>query len=65
MTSERAIEIMDSYAEYYEPEYEPDDYYNEGEYPCDGPDHHCPFADTYCGYEDEMCRNCCGLGVDH
>ena len=36
--------------------------------PCDIPDenneHHCPFADTYSGYEDEMCRNCCGLGVD-
>ncbi len=37
--------------------------------PCDIPDeitgeHHCPFADTYTGYEDEMCRNCCGLGVD-
>lgn len=25
---------------------------------------HCPYADTYTGYEDEMCRNCCGLGVD-
>lgn len=24
----------------------------------------CPYADTYTGYEDEMCRNCCGLGVD-
>ena len=24
----------------------------------------CPYADTYSGYEDEMCRNCCGLGVD-
>ena len=24
----------------------------------------CPYADTYCGYEDEMCRCCCGLGVD-
>lgn len=36
--------------------------------PCDTPDengwHHCPFEDTYSGYEDEMCRNCCGLGVD-
>ena len=36
--------------------------------PCDFPDengkHHCPYADTYTGYEDEMCRNCCGLGVD-
>ena len=36
--------------------------------PCDMPDenneHHCPFANTYSGYEDEMCRNCCGLGVD-
>lgn len=26
--------------------------------------YHCPYADTYTGYEDEMCRNCCGLGVD-
>lgn len=26
--------------------------------------HHCPYADTYNGYEDEMCRVCCGLGVD-
>ncbi len=25
---------------------------------------HCPYADTYTGYESEMCRNCCGLGVD-
>ena len=25
---------------------------------------HCPYTDTYTGYEDEMCRNCCGLGVD-
>ena len=24
----------------------------------------CPYADTYGGYEDEMCRCCCGLGVD-
>lgn len=24
----------------------------------------CPYAETYTGYEDEMCRNCCGLGVD-
>ena len=24
----------------------------------------CPYADTYAGYENEMCRNCCGLGVD-
>lgn len=24
----------------------------------------CPFKDNYCGYEDEMCRNCCSLGVD-
>ena len=36
--------------------------------PCDIPDengnHVCPFADTYTGYEDEMCRNCCGKGVD-
>lgn len=26
--------------------------------------HYCPYAATYAGYEDEMCRNCCGLGVD-
>lgn len=36
--------------------------------PCDVVDetgfHHCPYMDTYMGYEDEMCRNCCGLGVD-
>ena len=36
--------------------------------PCDIEDfngqHHCPFADTYGGYEAEMCRVCCGLGVD-
>ncbi len=35
---------------------------------CDkiGPDglHHCPFEDTYTGYASEMCRVCCGLGVD-
>lgn len=24
----------------------------------------CPYADSYIGYESEMCRNCCGLGVD-
>lgn len=38
------------------------------ETPCDYPNdngvHHCPYADTYMGYESEMCRNCCGLGVD-
>lgn len=36
--------------------------------PCDdiGNDgmHHCPYEDTYAGYESEMCRVCCGLGVD-
>lgn len=36
--------------------------------PCDVQDndglHHCPYADTYTGYESEMCRTCCGLGVD-
>ena len=36
--------------------------------PCDvqNPDgtYTCPYADTYVGYADEMCRNCCGLGVD-
>lgn len=35
---------------------------------CDTPNedgmHRCPFVDTYTGYEDEMCRNCRGLGVD-
>jgi len=46
------------------------------QYPCDIPvivyddngnerkEYVCPYADTYCGYESEMCRNCCGLGVD-
>ena len=24
----------------------------------------CPFQDTYGGYEDGMCRVCCGCGVD-
>ena len=24
----------------------------------------CPYKDTYMGYESEMCRVCCGLGVD-
>lgn len=36
--------------------------------PCDTPDydgvHHCPYEDSYTGYPGEMCRNCCGLGVD-
>lgn len=36
--------------------------------PCDYPDengnHICPYADTYMGYESEMCQVCCGLGVD-
>jgi uncharacterized protein (UPF0305 family) len=26
--------------------------------------YHCPYEDTYTGYESEMCRVCCGLGVD-
>nr|DAE28681.1 MAG TPA: hypothetical protein [virus sp. ctmTa7] len=26
--------------------------------------YHCPYADAYTGYECEMCRVCCGLGVD-
>lgn len=26
--------------------------------------HVCPYAETYTGYEDEICRVCCGLGVD-
>ena len=42
---------------------------NEGRVdPCDIPDYegnyHCPYADTYTGYEGEMCRVMCGLGVD-
>lgn len=36
--------------------------------PCDeiGDDgmHHCPYEDSYTGYESERCRVCCGLGVD-
>lgn len=36
--------------------------------PCDYQDengqYRCPYADTYTGFEDEMCRVCCGLGVD-
>ena len=24
----------------------------------------CPYKDSYTGYESEMCRNMCGLGVD-
>jgi len=36
--------------------------------PCDYPDengnHYCPYESTYAGYSDEMCRVCCGLGVD-
>lgn len=40
--------------------------------PCDIPyetedgriEHICPYEDVYSGYEDEMCRNMCGLGVD-
>ena len=42
---------------------------NDGKYaftPCDLADdygkHHCPYADTYTGYESEMCRICCGVG---
>ena len=27
-------------------------------------EYRCPYKDTYVGYESEMCRNCCGLGVD-
>ena len=37
-------------------------------YPCDVADYdgnyRCPFEDGYGGYSSEMCRNCCGLGVD-
>lgn len=36
--------------------------------PCDYKDNEglytCPYANTYMGYESEMCRVCCGLGVD-
>ena len=40
--------------------------------PCDIPEYddngrphyHCPYAEDYMGFENEMCRNCCGLGVD-
>ncbi len=36
--------------------------------PCDVKDENgkssCPYAADYMGFEDEMCRNCCGLGVD-
>lgn len=36
--------------------------------PCDEPDdngsYHCPYADIYTGYADEICRVCCGVGVD-
>lgn len=36
--------------------------------PCDIKDEneqsHCPYADSYTGYESEMCRVMCGLGVD-
>ena len=45
---------------------------NDGKYaftPCDIPDEngscHCPYKDTYTGYEDEMCRVCCAVGVDY
>ena len=44
---------------------------SDGKYPftpCDfeGDDghYHCPYLETYSGYEDEMCRVCCGIGVD-
>lgn len=26
--------------------------------------YHCPYSESYTGYESEMCRVCCGLGVD-
>jgi uncharacterized protein (UPF0305 family) len=26
--------------------------------------YYCPYEDSYTGYEGEMCRVCCGLGVD-
>lgn len=36
--------------------------------PCDLQDndghYRCPYESTYTGYESEMCRVCCGLGVD-
>ena len=41
---------------------------NKNTTPCDIADEngefHCPYADSYMGYESEMCRICCGLGVD-
>lgn len=41
---------------------------NEKHTPCDVPNddgqYSCPFSDSYMGYADEMCRVCCGLGVD-
>ena len=30
-------------------------------YPCDGPEHHCPYDDGQSGMN---CRELCGLGVD-
>ena len=27
-------------------------------------EYHCPYKGTYTGYESEMCRVCCGEGVD-
>ena len=36
--------------------------------PCDikGDDgaYHCPYIDTYMGYESEMCRNMCDVGIE-
>lgn len=36
--------------------------------PCDdvneNGEHICPYAADYSGYDSEMCRVCCGLGVD-
>lgn len=46
----------------------PNDWGKHPHTPCDIPDDngnfHCPYKDSYTGYEDEMCRVCCGLGVD-
>lgn len=32
--------------------------------PCDGEDHYCPYEAIYTGFTGEMCRVCCGKGVD-
>lgn len=27
-------------------------------------EYRCPYKETYTGFESEICRNCCGEGVD-